>query len=63
MAEIKLKKFYGSEKLNLNHNNYRFAFTFKGLNDNEVKDSPKFVKIITRFWTLKFDEDGTKIKT
>ena len=49
-----MKNFYdGSDKLNLNQANFRFAFTFIGKNNYELKNDPRYVKIMARVWTQK----------
>ena len=53
-----MKNFYdGSDKLNLNQANFRFAFTFIGKNNYELKNDPRYVKMMARLWTQK---DGAK---
>ena len=37
----------------MNKSGYRIAFSFEGEFDHELKDDPRYVKILARLWTQK----------
>ena len=53
--------FDASDQYNLNQANYRIAFSFEGEDDDKLKDDPRYVKIIARFWHRKDGIKGEKI--
>ena len=61
ISEITEKNFYGADqKLDLNAIKFKQAFTFEGFQDREIKDNPKYVKIISRMYG--FNEDGVEFQ-
>ena len=61
VRDLVLKDYFDAfDQYNLNQANYRIAFAFEGENDSRLKDDPRYVKMIARFWHRK---DAIKSET
>ena len=60
ISEITEKNFYGNDyKLDLNAIKFKQAFTIEGFQDREIKDDPRYIKLISRMYGFK---DGVEFQ-
>ena len=62
IRDLILTEYYDEfDQYNLNEVNYRLAFAFEGENDSKLKNDPRYVKMIARFWHRKNAVKGETI--